>query len=58
MVVAVDKSAILDQLEPKTLRYYDEFWQCDSCGQIYWEGSHYEKMKSLIDELAPPHRGC
>jgi len=55
MVVAVDKNDILDQLETRTHQYYDEFWQCGSCSQIYWEGSHFEKMKSLIDELAPAH---
>lgn len=58
MVAAVDKNSILDQLEPKTLRYYDEFWRCDSCGQVYWEGSHFEKMKLLIAELDPSKRGC
>jgi hypothetical protein len=58
-VVAVEKNNILDRLEPKTCKYFDEFWQCSSCGQIYWEGSHFEKMKSLSDELEPPqsHRG-
>ena len=55
-VVAVDKSDILDRLEPKTRSFFDEFWQCSSCGQIYWEGSHFDKMKSLSDELEPPHR--
>ena len=56
MVAAVDKHSILDQLEPKTLRYYDQFWRCDSCGQVYWEGSHFEKMKLLIAELDQPAR--
>ncbi len=58
-VVAVDKNDILDRLEPRTREYFNNFWQCSSCGQIYWEGSHFEKMKSLSDELEPPrsHRG-
>ncbi len=56
-VVAVDKNDILDRLEPKTREYYDQFWQCGSCCQIYWEGSHFKKMKSLIDKLDPLHRG-
>ena len=55
-VATVDKHSILDQLEPKTLRYYDQFWRCDSCHQIYWEGSHFAKMQLLIDELLPQNR--
>jgi uncharacterized protein with PIN domain len=53
-VVAVDKNDILDRLEPKTRKYFDEFWRCSSCGQIYWEGSHFHKMKALTDDLDPP----
>lgn len=53
IVAAVDKQEIVDRLEPGTRRYYEEFWQCDSCGQIYWEGSHFKKMQLLIQELCP-----
>ncbi len=47
----VDKQAILHRLEPKTIRYYHEFYQCSQCGKIYWKGSHYERMKAFIDRL-------
>jgi uncharacterized protein with PIN domain len=45
----VAKAAILDQLQPKTRRYYDEFWRCQACGQIYWRGSHVQRMQEVID---------
>ncbi len=47
----VEKQAILHRLEPKTKRYYQEFYQCTHCGKIYWKGSHYERMKAFIDWL-------
>ena len=47
----VAKAAILDRLEPKTKRYYDEFQQCDSCGQVYWKGSHFERMQAFVREV-------
>ncbi len=47
----VDKAAILDQLEPKTIRYYQEFFRCEQCHHIYWRGSHFERMTTFIDEL-------
>ena len=51
MVKKVSKDAVMDSLEPKTKRYYDEFYQCTSCGKVYWRGSHYNKMKLFIDDL-------
>jgi len=47
----VDKSVIIDQLLPKTKRYYDQFKRCSECGQVYWKGSHYERIVKLIDDL-------
>ena len=40
---------VLDALEPLTRRYYDEFYRCDRCGQIYWRGSHFERITALVD---------
>jgi uncharacterized protein with PIN domain len=51
LVEEVDKQAIADQLEPKTRKYFDAFWQCSNCGQIYWEGSHVQHMQKLTDEV-------
>ena len=45
----VDKTSILDLLEPNTRLHYNDFYQCSSCRQIYWEGSHFEHMKRLSD---------
>ena len=48
----VEKKAVLDRLEPLTKMYFDEFQICPACGQIYWKGSHYEKMQKLVKEVA------
>jgi uncharacterized protein with PIN domain len=50
-LVAVDKAEIVERLEPKTKRYYDDFRRCANCGQIYWRGSHYERMQGFIDQV-------
>lgn len=47
----VAKAEILDQLQPKTRRYYNEFWRCQACGQIYWRGSHVSRMQALIERV-------
>jgi uncharacterized protein with PIN domain len=47
----VDKAAVLDRLEPKTKLYYEEFRQCDRCGQVYWQGSHIENLLRIVEEI-------
>ncbi len=44
----VSKQAVLDRLEPKTRRYFNEFSQCDRCGQVYWAGSHFARLEHII----------
>lgn len=48
MLRAVDKAAVLERLQPKTRRYYDEFQECTTCGQIYWQGSHFTQMATFV----------
>jgi uncharacterized protein with PIN domain len=47
----VEKEAIIDQLPQKTRIAIDEFHRCRECSQIYWRGSHYEKMQNFIEEV-------
>jgi len=48
----VEKDLIMDRLEPLTKKYFEEFHICPACKQIYWRGSHYEKMLKLIETLS------
>jgi len=47
----IDKGKVLDRLEPLTKKYFEEFHICLACKQIYWKGSHYEKMQGLIEQI-------
>lgn len=33
---------------------YERFSACGRCGRIYWEGSHWERMRTLLAGLLPP----
>lgn len=48
----VKKETVLERLEPLTKKYYDDFKQCPACDQVYWKGSHYERMLELIDNVS------
>jgi uncharacterized protein with PIN domain len=47
----VRKDRISVHLLPKTRKYYRDFRRCPGCNRIYWEGSHYEKMKKQIKKM-------
>ncbi|BBY07076.1 Mut7-C RNAse domain-containing protein [Mycobacterium noviomagense] len=50
-LASVTKDEVIGQLEPLTRRYYDEFSRCTDCGQIYWAGSHYARLLTLVERL-------
>lgn len=54
LLEAVAKERIAERLAPKTLCYYDRFLQCAGCGQIYWRGSHYPRLRCLLAEATAP----
>jgi hypothetical protein len=46
----VEKANVLDRLEPKTKLYFDDFHQCDTCAQVYWQGSHVGELAAIVTE--------
>jgi len=47
----VQTSEVKKLLQPKTRRYYNEFYRCDSCGKLFWKGSHYQRMMREVETL-------
>jgi uncharacterized protein with PIN domain len=57
MLEPVDKERVMDQLEPLTKKYYYRFRRCGACSQVYWKGSHHERMIALLAPImADPGR--
>lgn len=48
---AVEREQVRAELPPRTLRYYDTFRRCASCGAVYWAGSHQRRMRRLVAEV-------
>ena len=44
----VQKEAIIDRLSAQTRQEYEEFQLCNDCDQIYWRGSHVERIEAWI----------
>lgn len=50
-VVDVPKAEVVDQLEPLTRRYYDDFRRCTGCGRIFWAGSHHGRLVTIVETI-------
>ena len=50
-LAAVSKDEVIDQLEPLTREYYEEFSRCAECRRIYWAGSHHARLLGLVERL-------
>ena len=51
IIKETSKESVLHLLKTRTRLYYNEFFQCSICYQVYWKGSHYKKIMSFADTL-------
>lgn len=49
-LIQVEKNKIIHELEPKTKKYFDIFYQCPNCEQIFWKGSHHDNILHRLAE--------
>jgi hypothetical protein len=49
-IKAVSKANIADKIPSSTSSNYDEFWQCQGCGQVYWRGAHWKRIEKTLTE--------
>ncbi len=38
------KEEIGDRIPSSTRSYYEEFWECQKCGKVYWQGAHWKRI--------------
>ena len=48
-VKPTSKEKVADKVEKSTFSYYNEFWECPKCGQIYWQGAHWTKIRKTLE---------
>ncbi len=50
----VPKAEVLARLPEKVRAAYERFQLCPGCGRIYWEGTHYARLRRLLAPAADP----
>jgi uncharacterized protein with PIN domain len=47
----VSRDAVLERLPEKVRTCYRSFRRCPGCERVYWEGTHFERMKGILERL-------
>ena len=50
---AIDKAEVLLRLPPSVRDRFQRFSTCDICQRVFWEGSHWRQMRTLLDGIMP-----
>jgi len=46
----VSKTDVVNKIPKTTSSYYNEFWVCPGCQQVYWRGAHWKKIEKTLAE--------
>jgi|YelNatPaOPRAMG01_1025707.scaffolds.fasta_scaffold02498_9 uncharacterized protein with PIN domain len=45
------KNEVGHRVPKKVLESIEEFWVCKRCGQVYWEGGHWKRIKNVLGRI-------
>lgn len=48
-----DKAGVMERLPPRIAEAYERFCTCDGCGRVFWEGSHWDRMRGWLRRAVP-----
>jgi len=46
----VSKTDVVHKIPKTTSSYYNEFWECPKCLQVYWRGAHWKRIEKTLNE--------
>ncbi len=45
----VKKEAVATRIPPKTARWLDEYFVCSKCDQLFWRGTHWQRIRKDLE---------
>ena len=48
---AIDKTLVAPRLPPAVRDRYQHFAACEGCARVFWEGTHWQRMRATVDAL-------
>jgi len=50
---AVAKDAVRRRIPPKTYPWCDDYFLCQRCGKLFWEGTHWTRIRPRLQQAGP-----
>lgn len=50
-LVEVPRQAVETHVHSETFSSFTTFWKCTTCKNIYWKGSHYDRISEWVERL-------
>jgi len=47
----VEKELLRERIPPRTWKWRDEYFLCTRCDQLFWHGTHWQKIRSELETL-------
>jgi uncharacterized protein with PIN domain len=51
------KEEVKDLVPPYVFLTQTQYMQCPSCSRVYWQGTHWQRMKSALEEITAASSG-
>lgn len=45
----IPRSEASDRVPVRVFATFERFYSCPECGRVYWPGSHFERMKKVLE---------
>lgn len=49
-ITPIRKENVAERIPESTYKIYNEFWECQNCGKIYWRGSHWKRINETLSQ--------
>jgi len=51
MLKEAGKKDVKSKVPPEVLSKHEAFWMCKKCKKVFWEGSHWERIKRNLEKV-------
>jgi len=48
-LLKADKQEMSSRIPPRTFRWLDEYFVCENCGQLFWHGTHWLRIRRGLE---------
>jgi len=52
-LIEVSKDKIRGSVPERSFAWQEQFWQGSQCHQVFWQGTHWQRMVTLLQGLQP-----